>query len=432
GSGAARRGATPWLAVAALVLGLVAAVGGVQVVTSGGDDPRSPGVVDAFPADPPADPGLRPWAQFPPSSPQERALAVAGPSLVFIEAIVSGVLRDRASNAPLRPTPLFFNRRCTGFVVNADGHALTSSSCVQPGEGAMRRSALDAMARTMVREGKLAAAQVTTYIATNLGKTVFTGIEPGSAPGVRIYAQLNEAKGNTKDGPAIPVQLVKGQAVDSGNLALVKLARGNLPTVEYAPKAAATESGTLLVVGFATSDTDLRAATYRPRATVARVAGTTRRGDLTMWRMGDDLGATSQGGVAIDPSGRVVGMIDQDLASPDRATRVVLPASAFDELLAEGEVRPALGEPDQLYRSGLDAYFTGRFGVAVDDLAAVVERSPDNRLAEAYRQNAANRQQLEADPAGVPGWARWLLAGAGTALLVVLALLVAGLLRQRT
>ncbi|MEU5720706.1 trypsin-like peptidase domain-containing protein [Micromonospora sp. NPDC047738] len=428
---AARRGAVTWLAVAALLLAMVAAVGGVGVGISGGEDRTAPALVENFPAESPAEPGLRPWAQFPPSSPQERALAVAGPSLVFIEAIFTGLLRDRDTNAPLSATPLFVNRRCTGFVVNADGHALTSSSCVQPGEETVRRSALDALARTMVREGKLAAGQMASYITTNLEKTVFTGTGPGTAASARIYAQLNEAKGNTKAEPAVPVQVVKGQAVDSGNLALVKLAKGSLPTVELVPTAAATESGTLLVVAFATSDTDLRAATYRPQAKVVKVAGTSRRGALTMQRMGDDLGATSQGGVAIDPSGRVVGMIDQDLASPDRANRLVLPASAFDGLLTEGGVRPALGEPDRLYRTALDAYFTGRFGAAADDLARVVQQAPDNRLADGYRQNAAIRQQLEGDPAGVPAWARWLLAGAGTALLVVLVLLVAALLRRR-
>ncbi|MGV9808132.1 S1 family peptidase [Micromonospora chersina] len=434
GAGGAGRGAALWLAVAALALGILAAVGGVVVTAAGGgDDPGTPAPADAFPTAAPADPGLTPWSQFPPSSPQERAVAVAGPSLVFIEAVFTGYLRDKVSKTPLRATPIVFNRRCTGFVVKDDGHVLTSSSCVKPDDEFARRIALDGAARMMVREGKLTPAQVQGYITANLEKTLFTGVDPGTQPSSQLYAQLTAAKGSVTDDKAVPAQVVAAQTSADGNVALIKLDRGNLPAVELNPGAAVTESGKLLILGFGADDADPRAATYLPRAAEVRIAGTGRRGAASTWRLADDIGGTSYGGIAVDPAGRVIGILDQDLARPDRANRVVLPPPAFTELLSGANVAPGLGDSDKLYREGLDAYFTGRFPTAVDRLAAVVERAPENRMAEAYRQNAANRQQLEggSPAAEAPAWARWLLAGAGSALVLVLALLVAALVRRR-
>ncbi|MEV0155086.1 trypsin-like peptidase domain-containing protein [Micromonospora sp. NPDC050686] len=431
GAGTARSGAALWLAVAALVLGILAGVGAVGVATAVGDEAGDAAPATAFPVDDPVRPGLSPWANAAPSSPQERALAAAGPSLVFFEAVFTGYLRDRATNALVRPTPITFSRRCTGFVVDPDGHALTSSSCVRPGEEYARRIALDTVARMLVREGKLAENQVENYLNTNLDRTLFTGVDQGTEPATQLFAQLNEAKGNVTEDPAIGGQVVSAQTEETGNVALVKLNRNGLPAVGLDTGARVSQSGHLLVLGFATTDADFRTATYRPRTMSVKIAGTGRRGDVSMWRIGEDLGNTSYGGIAIDPAGRVIGMLDQDLARPDRANRVVLPASAFTGLLGEAGVKAEPGETDRLYRSGLDAYFTGRYATAADQLAAVARQVPDNRLAEAYRQNADSRGQLEGEPASAPAWAWWLLAGAGGPLLILLALLVVLNARRR-
>ncbi|RZU73755.1 trypsin-like peptidase [Micromonospora kangleipakensis] len=430
-SGTAGRGTGLWLTVTALVLGIVAAFGGVSAWAGGrGGTTPSAAVPAVFPTDAPAAAGLRPWGQFTPSSPQERALAVAGPSLVFIEAVVTGYLRDRTTNALVRTSPTVFNRRCTGFVINPDGYVLTSSSCVKPSEEVARQVALDAVAQALVRERKLDAGAVPGYISANLAKTRFTGIDATAEPSIQLSVQFNNAKGNVIGDPAAPGELVKAQAADTGNVALVKLGRQNLPAAEFNPSATVTDAGSLLIAGFGTDDSGSRNATYTPRAKMAKIAGVGRRGSLSTWRIGDDLGRASHGGIAIDPAGRVIGMLDQDLTRPDRANRVVVPASAFTGVMGDAGVTGALGEPDRLYRSGLDAYFTGRYPTAVAQLGTVVEREPGNPLAQAYRENALNRQQMEAVPASAPAWAWWLLAGAGGALLILLVLLVATLGRR--
>ncbi|GAB3138750.1 hypothetical protein GCM10027290_06680 [Micromonospora sonneratiae] len=416
-----------WVAVVALVLVLVATGGGLVFwFGSGTKEPAAqpePGS-SAFPPAGVTGPSLKPWALFPPNGPEERSLATAAPSLVFIEAVFTGYLRDRATKAPVRATPITFNRRCSGFVVTTGGHVLTSSSCVQPSAETVRQIALDAAARMLVREGTLASGQVDNYIKSNLEKTEFTGIDPGSAPTSQLYGQLNDAKGNAVGDPAIPAELVKARPAESGNTALIKLARENLPVVELSGSAEVKDGGSLLVVGFGTDDTDFRTASYTPRPKLVTVTGTARRGDASMYRINDDVGANSHGGLALDPSGRVVGMVDQDLARPDRANRVVLPTTSLLELLTESGVKNELGAPDRAYRDGLDAYFAGRHSTAVSQLEKAATESPTNLLAQAYRQIAAERQKAEDDSSGRPIWPIMLLGGVAGALIVGLVVLI--------
>ncbi|MCM0675205.1 trypsin-like peptidase domain-containing protein [Micromonospora phytophila] len=429
-----RRRSGLWAGVAALVL--VAALGGGAAVWAiSQDGPTGPETgptagSTAFPTAAQVNPGLKPWAQAAPYSAEERALAVAAPSLVFVEAVFTGVVRDARTNAPVRATPITFTRRCSAFLVTPNGHALTSSSCVKPAEENARQIALDAVARMLVREKKLIPGEVPNYVRTNLPKTRFTGIDPGSEPTSEVYGQLNNAQGNLTTDPAIPAQVVRAQPAETGNTALIKLARENLPTVQISPSATLAEGASLLVLGFSTSDTDFRTATYSPQSKLVTITGTARRGAVSIWRINEDIGVSSHGGIALDPNGRVAGMVDQDQARPDRANRVVLPAATVNGLLTEAGVGNTLGDTDKLYRSGLDAYFAGEHTTAISRFEAVAQNSPANLLAQAYRQNAIERQQNEgAEEATASVWPMVLIAAVGGALLVGSVVLV--LLRRR-
>lgn len=422
--------------VGGLVLLLVALVGGVIAWTTVGDGsgstaPVTGAAATAFPTASPEASGLKPWAEFAPYSAPERALAVATPSLVFLEVTVSGYLRIAPTNTPLRSTPITFNRRCSGFLINPDGHVLTSSACVKPSQETARQIALEAVAQTMVRSRRLAPAQVDTWVRGNLAKTRYTGVDPGTEPTSQVYAQLGSGRSNLTDGQAIPGQVVDALPADAGNTALVKLAKENLPAVEVNPSATLSAGASMLIVGFSTGDNDSRAASYTPRAKLVTVTDIGRRGSLSTYRINNDVGRTSHGGVALDPSGRVVGMIDQDQARPDRANRVVVPAGTFTGLLDKAGVKNRLGAADTRYRSGLDAYFAGDPGRAVAEFEQVSADSPENVLAAAYRQNAVEQQHLAGRSADRPVWPLMLVAGSAGALLAGLVVLLATLLRRR-
>ncbi|MEU8167867.1 trypsin-like peptidase domain-containing protein [Micromonospora sp. NPDC049004] len=430
-----KRQAGLWGGLVALVLVVAVASGGLVWILSD-DEPAGPGTrptsgVTAFPTAAAVDPPLKPWAQAAPYSPEERALAVAAPSLVFVEAVFTGYVRDASTNAPVRATPISFSRRCSAFVVTPDGHALTSSACVKPTQDNARQIALDAVARMLVRENQLDAAQVETYVRTNLSKTRFTGIDPGTEPVTEIRGQLNTAKGNLTTDTAIPAQVIRTLPNETGNTALIKLAGENLPVAELNQSASLAEGSSLLILGFTTADTDFRTASYGPQSKLVDITSTGRRGPVSIYRINQDLGASSHGGIALDPTGRVAGMIDQDQARPDRANRVVVPSSALGTLLGEAGVANRLGDSDKLYRSALDAYFAGEHSTAIAQFSTVAQTSPANLLAKAYRQNAVERQQNEIESGNRTTWPMVLLAAAGGALFVGLVVLVVMLVRRR-
>ncbi|WP_431907509.1 trypsin-like peptidase domain-containing protein [Micromonospora carbonacea] len=421
------------LGVAALTLVVLAAGGGLAAwaVTRGADTPSPAGPAGAFPTVTPAA-GFRPWSQAAPYSAQERALATAAPGLVFVEAVFNGYLRDGRTGALLNPTPVTFQRRCSGFVVDPAGHVLTNGQCVAPDEPVARERALYTLGRILVAGKKLTSGALDGWVRSRTAGTRFTGKEPDRPPSSQVFVQLNQATGGLTGTPAIAGEVVRTRAADAGDLALVKVARPDLPAVELGDAAALTPGGVVAVAGYHTVDADFRDATYTLRSKTVQVTATdTGQGPVPLFRIGDDIGIYSHGGVALDPAGRVVGVLTNDRSGAGGANRAVVPVTAARELLAEAGVTPALGDADRLYRRGLDAYFTGRDDTAVSQLDAVARGGNGNELAEAYRQSAADREQLATAAPEQSNLPTVLFSGLGGALLAALAIGVVLLARRR-
>ncbi|WFE44683.1 trypsin-like peptidase domain-containing protein [Verrucosispora sp. WMMD1129] len=413
-----------WAAIAALLL--VAAIGGgagVWAISASG--PEAPPV--PAPTASPLAPGLKPWAVAPPRSDEERALATAAPSIVFLEAIVTGYVRGKQRNELLHPDPFTFSRRCTGVVVNHDGHVVTNAQCVQPTPDILVEHALGELAKVQVANGDVKTADVDNYVRTRMATTVFTGSEPGTEPEASLYGQLNVATGDLTSGAAISGSVVRALTLEEGNLALVKLDQGNLPAVEVNASATIAAGTALHALGYATADTDYRSATYSVESKQVQVTEVDL--ESSTYRISDDVGVSSRGGIVVDPQGQVVGILDNDVLQPDRPNRLVVPVSRVNGLLSAAGVGNTLGGPDQLYREGLDAYFDGEDSRAAARFAEVAAESPTNALAEAYREAAV---AAGGDEPSRPGWAVPLLIAAGVALIGGVAALVWLRLRQNT
>ncbi|MER7591015.1 trypsin-like peptidase domain-containing protein [Micromonospora sp. NPDC127501] len=423
-----------WAGVAALAL--VAVVGGgAGIYALSSDEPGEPetpptATSSGFPAATPLAPGLKPWAQAALRSPEERALAVAGPSMVFVEVMFTGYVRNKAGGALLDKAPVTFSRRCSGVVVQHEGYVLSNSQCVQPTPDVLVGGALNAVANRLVAEGTLQAKDISTYTRSRLNTSVLTGANAGDQPESRLYGQLNIAKGEVTDSPAIAGTVVRALPIEAGNVALIKLEQKNLPTSELNTSASVNPDTSLLVLGYGTTDTSFRAATYTVLSKTVTVTGIDSSTPLNPYRINEDLGLYSRGGIAIDPSGRVVGMLDNDVLRPDKANRLVVPVSAMTALLQAAGVTNALGKADNQYRSGLDAYFAGDESTAIARFDEAARNSPTNLLAQSYRQ-AAIDSRGPGDDSGGSSWAVPVIAAAGGALAVAVAVAVAMLLARR-
>ncbi|AEB43204.1 S1 family peptidase [Micromonospora maris] len=407
-----------WIAIAALLL--VAAIGGgagIWAISAGDTD--TPPVATA-PTETPPQPGLKPWAEATPRSPAEHALATAAPAVVFLEAIFTGYVRNKQDNALLHPEPFTFSRRCTGVVINRDGHLLTNGQCVAPTVDILLEHALGSLADTLVADGKLKAGEVGGYVRGRQASSAFTGPDAGTEPAVILHGQLNVSQGDLKDDPAIPGTVLRTFTLEEGNLALVKLDRADLPVAELNTSATIAAGTALHVLGYATTDAEYRSATYTVRS--APVEVTEVDIESSVYRINADIGGYSRGGIAIDAQGRVVGMLDNDLLAPERPNRLVVPVSRMTRLLDAAGVANQLGEPDQTYRSALETYFGGDEAKAARQFAEVAEQSPTNALAAAYREAAVAAGGDTAERR--PGWAVPVLVVAGVAFLAGLGVLI--------
>ncbi|KAB1911982.1 trypsin-like peptidase domain-containing protein [Micromonospora sp. AMSO31t] len=428
-----RRGLSAAVIAGLVVLIAAVGTGALLWATSGDEEPTAlPGGTTSFataaPASSAAAPGLRPWTQAAPYSAEERALAIAAPSLVFVEASFTGMLRDTKTGAPISPTPVTFKRRCSGFVVNADGVVLTNGQCVRPTDDAARERALNTLGRILVDQKRLAAGGLEGYVRSKLTTTRFTGTDPAAPFTSQVSGQLNVARGDLATSPAIPGEVVRVLEPDAGNVAVVRLSQAKLPAVELAAGEAPGPGSALLLLGYGTTDSAFRGARFTVESKVVQVTGTGDQGSVAVQRVNDDIGIYSHGGVAVDAAGRVVGVVDSDRAADGGANRALVPVSAATTLLGEAGVSNTLADTDKLYRSGLDAWFTGRSSTAESHLAAVAEAVPTNLLAQAYRQSAADREKLATDEPNPSALPAVIFAALGGALVVGL---LALLLRRR-
>ncbi|SBT52702.1 S1 family peptidase [Micromonospora auratinigra] len=422
-----------WAALSALLLVAVLAGGaGFWAISAGKPDRPRPAPTGAGPAGPDGTalaPGLMPWAQAAPRSQEERALATVGPSMVFMEAVITGYVRSKQGNALLHPEPVTLSRRCSGVVVNHDGQVLTSTHCVRPTPETLVATALIAVANELVGKGRLKASEVSAFTRARAATAVVTGPQPGTEPEAKLYGQLNTAKGYLTDSPAIPGTVVRSLGVAEGDVTLVKLDQSGLPAAELNPSATITPGTSLLALGYGTTDTNYRTAAYTVLSKPVSVTEVDNQ--LSVYRISQDVGSYSRGGVAVDLQGRVVGMLDSDPAQPGKGNSLVMPVSTMTGLLDAAGSANALGESDKLYRSGLAAYFAGDHSTAVSRLNQVVQGSPANVLARAYLDAAVFSGGKAESSSSLPGWALALVIAAGVVLVAALALIVVLLVRSR-
>jgi hypothetical protein len=368
----------------------------------------------------------------PPYNPEERALAIASPSLVYLETAYTGLLRDKKTKALVVQSPVAYNRRCSGFVVNSDGHVVTSSQCVQPAPETLLENVLYKAGRELILDKKLASKDLETFVKSHLNTDVFTGVADGQEPDAQLYGQFNVATGAATEGSAIKASVVKATPREVGNVALIKLETNNLPSVVLNTSSTPAQGSSAIVLGFATSDQDVRVGTYTMQSKTVQVTGTGSQGQRSWLKTNDDVGTDARGGLAVDTSGLVIGMLDEDTSVTGRPTRAVAPVSLIMAVLNDAKVSNAQSSSDKKFRSALDAYFGGRYSTSVKHFDAVIKSTPVNQVAKRYRDYAADRSKMEKEPSSAtPGWVVPVAAAGGGALIVTLiALLVMGARRR--
>jgi len=373
-------------------------------------------------------PGQAP-AAVPPYTLEERAAAIASPALVYVEVRSRGFLRKKDTGAALHSQALVVTARCSGFIVGAEGHVISSSHCVQQTADSVHRSAVGQYA-LRVSESQPANDQRDALIRDTLATTEFGGETPGSKPERTLYAQLFRGKGGLSAEPAIQGEVLEALPINDADIALLKLVQNGLPVGELSNQPVDTNTPMFLLAFGSDSGSDA----FTVRTTPIKIVGRYGSKDPVTYELDADLGVVSHGGMVVDSNGRVVGMINADMSSKDKLNRLITNQEHIKKLLANANVSNALSPMDNSYRSALNDYFAGRYSEAIKKFDQILRTMPDHSLATTYRKQAADRLAIEGetDASTLPMWLYAMLIGLGVALVLCFVVIVWLVARRRS
>ncbi|MGH3614908.1 MAG: hypothetical protein ACRDRK_20405, partial [Pseudonocardia sp.] len=157
-------------------------------------------------------------AKEPPKpSDSQRAAALAGPAVVYLETAYSGYVFDETGGIFHDGNPYRFTATCTGFVVNPAGYIATAGHCVDVGPEGARRDLIAIVIADLVGADPTIPIDAQTKFASLNYRT--EGVSPGSP----IDRTVTVTTGNSLRGETASAEVVDLQAFSEGDVALVKI-----------------------------------------------------------------------------------------------------------------------------------------------------------------------------------------------------------------
>lgn len=344
-----------------------------------------------------------------PASPEESAAAVSRPGIVLITVEWHGWVRDKRTGEVFGGTDGYtVKSSCSGAVISPDGYIATASHCVHTGPhggaGALFGAAVDELAGA----GRIGdPAKARQQFAEH---AVAEGAVPDRPLDRDVRVERVEA---TVDGPirdVAPATVVDLVAPDDGDVAVLKVPREHLPSLEIRGEPAPVGTP-ILAIGYPGSAGAADDPGLEPSSKNGQISARRTRDDRPFYEFSAAATNGMSGGPVVDVQGRVVGLISQKSPGETQSFNFAAASSILLDVLAGKQVEVGLGEHDRAYRAGLDHYFAGDLDDAVDEFDDALAGSPGHLQATEYRRLAVDRG---GQPGGAP------------VLLIVLAVLCAG------
>jgi serine protease Do len=366
------------------------------------------------------------------ATPEEKAAAIVGPSVVYIEMEWSAWVRVPGSS------DLFFNgyvndgqpfnwgTRCSGFVVNPNGYIVTAGHCVDEGEYGARGTALEFGVQWLIDNGWARQRDFNFWMNEAHLSWGVEGKERGTPADLIVHVQRGVAAGGLKTGEAFPARIVERSSIVDGDVALLKIEASDLPSIQIAADSDIAIGTNVLSVGYPGSSDAVTDASYEPTFKDGQInSKKTREGGLLpVYEMSAALSGGMSGGPTVDMSGNVVGVNSFNIVGETEAFNFITPSSLVTEMLARNGVEAELGPIDEAYRAGLTAYYSGDYQTAVDKFTEVLALSPTHLQAQEFKVLAtkeAAKNPPPAEPSGSGGSFPVVPVAGAVAVLLVLA-----------
>ncbi|NUT99110.1 MAG: hypothetical protein HOY78_44615, partial [Saccharothrix sp.] len=165
-----------------------------------------------------------------PSSPEERAAALARPGIVYVSVTWHGWVRDKRTGEVFGGTAGYeVKTACTGAIVTPDGHIATASHCVHTGPLGGGGALFAAAVADLTKVGRVKDEAKAQRDLAEHGQA--EGASPDSPVERAIQVERAEVKGSEQVRDIAPATVVDLVAPEDGDVAVLKIPREHLPAV---------------------------------------------------------------------------------------------------------------------------------------------------------------------------------------------------------
>jgi serine protease Do len=337
-----------------------------------------------------------------PSSPEERAAAMARPAIVFITVNWHGWVRDKRTGEVFGgPEGYEVTTSCSGAVINPVGYVATASHCVHTGPDGGGGALFDAAIAELATLGRIG--------DPRRAKNEFAehAVAEGAANDRPVDRQIQVERivatshGQTRDiAPATVEDLVTPA---DGDVAVLKIPRDQLPALET--RADPPPVGTpILAIGYPGSSAKAVDQSLEPSNKNGQISAHRTQQGRPFYEFSAAATHGMSGGPVVDTQGRIVGLISQGSPGETQSFNFAAASSTLTDVLRRKAIAVELGAHDRDFRRGLDEYFAGDLDAAIEFFDAVLAAVPSHPQAAQYRR-------LAIEQGGVAGSNTTLLVG---------------------
>jgi serine protease Do len=370
----------------------------------------------------------------PVTNPQARAADLARPALVWIRVHYDAWVITDMFGTFRKPV----DYGCSGFIVNPKGYIVTAGHCLEDGMDGAQGDAITQVVDQLVEAGRVPAHLRNELIEqVKLGNIDWQveGEYNNSRPDRTVYVAVgggNVTFGKPKANGGKPARVVEALEWKEGDVALLKLQRNGLPSIQLSQTDDIQVGEELLSIGYPADAEEGESFGLTNRN--GQINSEVNKGSsgVPFYETSARLTPGMSGGPTVNLQGEVVGLA----SFRNEDANYIVPSSIILELLNRNGVKNELGQLDNLYRQGLENYYRHEYSAAIENFDQVLALMPGHKLAAATKAKAAELRERFGDPAPPAeptrsrGSTTLLLAGAGAALVVLAGTMVLVLRRR--
>lgn len=333
------------------------------------------------------------------TKPEERAAALIRPSVMYLAGEGYGLVRlpdgellsqfGRGASMPFLAT-----WNCTAFVVNPEGWVATAGHCVDPASAKL----LILKRATSEYRSQYPDAPESHDAATTFEWLQKNAIVEGDAPGQGPHVSFKLISGTgTKLVAKLPASVVDFRPLGEGDVAVLKIAKRNLPSSELGTDADVTIGTSILAVGYPETTQNITGPSLDPTYKNGHVSKKSIVGPSPEYEIDAAMTEGMSGGPTIGLNGKVLGVNSFAPAGETQPFNFIAPADGLAALLAAKGVKPTLGPADLLYRQGLKSFYSGRYTESIGLFDQAQALSPGYPGIDDLKTSAVDLRQQRGD-----------------------------------